>query len=275
MPNTTISSLPSATATVNLVVPAETADGTLTSKVTCGAIAALGGGQPASHATSHATGGSDAITPSSIGAVASTDSRLSDSRTPLSHASSHASGASDAITPSSIGAAAASHTHALTAITNAGTSASRDVPASGNASSSQVVLGSDTRLADSRSPSSHAATHKVTGSDHVAPACVSPSSLSSSQNDYAPGAADVYYLTSSADVNLTGLSATGIPDGFCVLLVNANSSGGSKITLSHESSSSVAGNRWRSSYGGSVTLYPDGGSALAVYHAAISRWRVL
>jgi hypothetical protein len=53
----------------------------------------LAGGVPA-HASTHAAGGADAITPASIGAAPST------------HASRHASGGADAITPASIGAAA-------------------------------------------------------------------------------------------------------------------------------------------------------------------------
>lgn len=53
------------------------------------------GGVPA-HADTHAVGGSDAITPSSIGAAAST------------HASTHATGGTDAITPAAIGAFPAS-----------------------------------------------------------------------------------------------------------------------------------------------------------------------
>lgn len=91
----------------------------------------------AGHAATHATGSSDALTASSIGAAASshahtaadiasgtlsdsllssnvvltTDSRLTNSRSPTAHASSHATGGSDAITASSIGAAASSHTH--------------------------------------------------------------------------------------------------------------------------------------------------------------------
>jgi hypothetical protein len=46
-----------------------------------------------------------------------------------------------------------------------GTAATHDVPASGNASSSQVVFGNDTRLSDSRTPTTHASTHASGGSD--------------------------------------------------------------------------------------------------------------
>jgi hypothetical protein len=57
------------------------------------------------------------------------------------------------------GKAATSHTHTLSAITNAGTAAARDVPASGNAgivsSVAQVVIADDTRLTDARTPTSH------------------------------------------------------------------------------------------------------------------------
>lgn len=52
---------------------------------------------PSAHKTSHATGGSDALTPADIGAVATNDARLSDSRTPTNHAASHEATGSDAI----------------------------------------------------------------------------------------------------------------------------------------------------------------------------------
>jgi len=51
-----------------------------------------------------------------------------------------------------------------------GTASTKDAPATGNASSTQVVLGNDTRLSDSRTPSStlaHAASHAAAGSDPV------------------------------------------------------------------------------------------------------------
>ena len=44
----------------------------------------------------------------------------------------------------------AAHTHTLSEITDSGTAASRNVPASGNADNSECVLGSDARLTNSR-----------------------------------------------------------------------------------------------------------------------------
>jgi hypothetical protein len=122
------------------------------------------GGDPVTLATSQITGlGSSAtLNVAASGNAASgevvkgNDSRLSDSRTPVTHASSHASGGSDAV---SILKAQ------VTDLGTIGTAASKDVAASGNASTSQVVKGDDTRLSDSRTPTSHAASHKSGGSD--------------------------------------------------------------------------------------------------------------
>jgi hypothetical protein len=50
------------------------------------------------------------------------------------------------------GKAALSHTHTVSAITDAGTAATFNVPAVGNATTTQVVIGSDTRLTDQRAP---------------------------------------------------------------------------------------------------------------------------
>lgn len=53
------------------------------------------------------------------------------------------------------GKAAVGHTHTLSAITDAGTAAALNVPASGNAAAGEVVKGSDTRLTDARTPTAH------------------------------------------------------------------------------------------------------------------------
>lgn len=149
MADVKISQLPSGTANANAVVPATNASGTTTQKVTMGAIAALGGGPPAAHKATHATGGSDALSAADIGAAAAShnhaagdinsgtlniariptgttsstvcignDSRLSDARTPTAHKTSHATGGSDALTASDIGAADSSHTHDYDDLTN-------------------------------------------------------------------------------------------------------------------------------------------------------------
>ena len=88
---------------------------------------------PSSHALSHAKGGSDAISPNSIGAVEVGDARLSDSRTPKTHAGSHCEDGADPITAEDIGA----------------------------------VSKNDARLSDARTPKSHRSTHHRNGSDPI------------------------------------------------------------------------------------------------------------
>jgi hypothetical protein len=154
MADVKISALPTKTVASTDIVPVVDAGATTTSRVTAGAIAALGGGAPAAHKTTHATGGTDALTASDIGAASSShshggitsdgkigstanlpiitgsggtlaagsfgssantfcqgnDSRLSDSRTPTAHKTSHSTGGSDALAPSDIGAIASDTT---------------------------------------------------------------------------------------------------------------------------------------------------------------------
>jgi hypothetical protein len=51
--------------------------------------------------------------------------------------------------------APSAHNHTLSDVTDSGTAAPLDVPASGNATTGQVVKGNDTRLSDARTPSAH------------------------------------------------------------------------------------------------------------------------
>jgi len=73
-------------------------------------ITATGEALPAAHASTHASGGSDPVSPVSIGAV--------DLTTFNSHKSRHASGGADPLTPADIGAAPSSHTHTRSQITD-------------------------------------------------------------------------------------------------------------------------------------------------------------
>ena len=137
-----------------------------------------------------------------------------------------------------------------------------------------VVLTTDSRLTNARTPTSHASTHQTGGADAINPVIVTPSSLSASQNDYAPGVCDIIRLSSSTAIDITGLVA-GTVDGAMRLLINTNASGGAAITLKHESASSTAANRFRSATNADVILLADGGSVTLTYSTAISRWRIL
>ena len=97
---------------------------------------------------------------------------------PSAHASSHATGGADAITPASIGAAASSHTHNVSQIYTAGNASLDELEtfidqcAFGGYSSALVnVLGGvandDSRLSDPRPPNPHGATHSPGGADPV------------------------------------------------------------------------------------------------------------
>jgi hypothetical protein len=97
--------------------------------------------------------------------------------------------------------AALSHLHSLSAITDSGTAAARNVPASGDAASSEVVLGNDTRLADSREPTPHKSTHSAGGNDALTAADV--------------GAAAIDHTHSAAQI--TGLSAVAVSGSYADL----------------------------------------------------------
>ena len=154
---------------------------------------ALAAMKPSSHASTHKTGGSDAIAPADIGAAASshthTKANITDfptSMTPTAHKATHKTGGSDAIAPADIGAAAASHTHTKSQITDFPTSMTpaahkashktggADAIAPGDigaaAATHSHTKSQITDFPASMAPTAHKASHKTGGADAIAPA---------------------------------------------------------------------------------------------------------
>ncbi|GAB7511406.1 phage tail protein [Bilophila wadsworthia] len=162
---------------------------------------------PKPHKATHQTGGSDAITPADIGAVAKTvqikagtgltgggsleadrtlavgfgtaagtvcqgnDARLSNARTPTAHKATHKTGGADALTPADIGAAAKTiQIKPGTGLTGGGTlEADRTLTVSYGTAAGTACQGNDARLSNARTPTAHKATHKTGGTDALTP----------------------------------------------------------------------------------------------------------
>lgn len=166
---------------------------------------------PVAHAASHASGQADAITIAEsqvtglvsdlAGKLGTSDSRLTDSRTPTSHAASHASAGSDPLTIST------------SQVTGLGTASTHDIPATGNASASQVVYGSDTRLSDSRTPSAHAASHASGQADAITVAESQVTNLTTDLAAKAPIASPTFTGTATGTFSGNGASLTNLAAG--------------------------------------------------------------
>lgn len=141
MPDVKIKDLPLAAASGTSLVPVMNPAGTATNAVTLSSIAALGGGPPAGHAASHAVGGSDAVSPASIGAAASSHAHgnlTSDGKVGSLSGLPLITGAAGAVTVGAFG-------------TEAGT----------------FCEGNDARITGARAPTSHASSHATGGADAI------------------------------------------------------------------------------------------------------------
>jgi hypothetical protein len=87
-----------------------------------------------------------------------------------------------------------------------------------------------------------------------------------------PQSYDIWYASSSAAVNLTGLTAATY-DGKAVLIINI---GSFSLTLKHLNAGSSSGNQFQCSTGADIVV-PANGSAVILYQTTslLNKWRVL
>jgi hypothetical protein len=112
------------------------------------------------------------LTPAEASAayVAKGDPALSDSRAPLPHKSSHSQGGSDALSPSDIGAAASVHGHAIADVSGLQVALDgKATSAQGNLAETAIQPG-NLALSDARVPLIHKASHSTGGTDALTPA---------------------------------------------------------------------------------------------------------
>lgn len=99
---------------------------------------------------------------------------------------------------------------------------------------------------------------------------LSPSGISTSQNNYDPGSGDVIRLSASA----SGVNITGLVPRIEKLRILINIGSANNLTLNHQSSSSTAANRFITPNGGDYIVSPTGSVSL-FYDDTSTRWRVL
>ena len=101
------------------------------------------------------------------------------------------------------------------------------------------------------------------------PTLLTPSSISSNQNDYDPGYGDVLRLESvGGNYNITGLV---LKDRYIITIINIGSS--YNLILKNQDSNSTAANRFITPTGGDYTILPNGTITL-VYDDVADRWIV-
>lgn len=98
---------------------------------------------------------------------------------------------------------------------------------------------------------------------------LTPTTIAANQNDYNPGVARYYRLSASFPVSITGLAIAQV-DGQESEIWNV---GAANITLSHQSASSTAANRFICTGGADIVLAADE-IALCRYDATTSRFRI-
>jgi hypothetical protein len=163
---------------------------------------------PAAHNQAWSTITSTPTTLSGYGitdAVGSSDARLSDARTPTAHAASHATGGTDALSPADIGAATASHSHEIADVTGLQTALDGTASASHEHGASAITSGT---MDVARLPVGTGSTQVAAG-DHTHTQLHDRSHAITSTSDHTATAWRVFYSNGSGNVTELALGASG------------------------------------------------------------------
>lgn len=117
----------------------------------------------------------------------------------------------------------------------------------------------------------HATLGAVRVKDHLGFTLISPSQITSNQNNYAPGISTVLRLSSDASRDITGVVAP-VPAS-CASIVCLINVGSNNIVLKNQDANSSAANRFLMEDGADLTLTADD-FCWAVYDYTTTRWRV-
>lgn len=108
-----------------------------------------------------------------------------------------------------------------------------------------------------------------TGGGTLSSVPLTPTQITTDQNNYAPGVARYYRLSTDASRTLTGLAVSQVGGQECWIL----NAGSNPVVLSNQNGSSTAANRFLTNTGADITLAANE-VAMLVYDSTTSRWRV-
>jgi len=105
------------------------------------------------------------------------------------------------------------------------------------------------------------------------PVRTTPTAITASQNDYNPGAGDIFRISSGSTntLNITGLATAAMAQE--ALFINVSTHTSSTIRFQHQNTNSIAAQRIVVPWAGDLNLAPNGGSVVVVRDTTDDRWR--
>jgi len=107
------------------------------------------------------------------------------------------------------------------------------------------------------------------------PVRTTPTAITASQNDYNPGAGDIFRISSGSTntLNITGLATAAMAQE--ALFINVSTHTSSTIRFQHQNTNSIAAQRIVVPWAGDLNLAPNGGSVVVVRDTTDDRWRTV